>query len=100
MDNKQLRAIGHHLKPIVTVAGSGLSETVLAEINRALNDHELVKLKVAIDDRELRSETIESLCETTCALAVQTIGKTALILRKSSKPNPKTSNLIRYLSSI
>ena len=100
MDNKQLRAIGHHLKPVVTVAGSGLTENVLAEINRALNDHELVKVKVAVDDRELRSETITSLCESTGASIVQTIGKIALILRKSTKPNPKTSNLLRFLSKL
>ena len=97
MDNKQLRAIGHHLKPVVTVAGAGLSETVLAEINRALTDHELIKIKIAIDDRELRSTTIGELCEQTGASSVQTIGKIALVFRKNTRPNPKTSNLVRYL---
>ncbi len=42
-DTKQLRAIGHKLKPVVTVAGKGLSETVRLEIERALTDHELIK---------------------------------------------------------
>ena len=42
-DKKKFRAIGHHLKPIVTVAGNGLSESVMSEISRALTDHELIK---------------------------------------------------------
>ena len=37
---KQLRAIGHKLKPVVTVAGKGLSEAVVAEVDRALSQHE------------------------------------------------------------
>lgn len=100
MDKKQLRAIGHHLKPVVTVAGEGLSENVLAELNRALNDHELIKVKIAIDDRDLRAETAERLCVETRSELILTIGKMALVLRKSSKPNPKTSNLVRYLSEL
>ena len=42
---KALRTIGHKLNPIVTVAGNGLSENVLIEIDRALEDHELIKIK-------------------------------------------------------
>ncbi|MDP4918106.1 MAG: YhbY family RNA-binding protein, partial [Haliea sp.] len=41
LDHKQLRAIGHKLKPVVTVAGNGLSDNVLQEVQRALGDHEL-----------------------------------------------------------
>lgn len=98
MDKKQLRSIGHHLKPVVTIAGAGLSENVLAEIDRALHDHELIKVKVAIDDRELRLATTKEFCKKHKAELVQSIGKIALILRKNSRPNPKTSNLIRFLN--
>ena len=45
-DKKHLRRLGHNLKPVVTVAGNGLSENVSAEIARALNDHELIKIKL------------------------------------------------------
>ena len=41
-DKKYLRSLGHPLKPVVTVAGNGLTESVVTEINRALNDHELI----------------------------------------------------------
>ena len=43
---KQMRAIGHHLKPIVLVGDQGMSTGLLEELNRALNDHELIKIKV------------------------------------------------------
>jgi len=100
MDKKQLRSIGHHLKPVVTVAGAGLSETVMAEIDRALHDHELIKVKVAIDDRNLRLTTTQDICEQHKASLVQSIGKIALILRRNTRPNPKTSNLIRFLNTL
>ena len=100
MDKKQLRSIGHHLKPVVTVAGAGLSENVMAELDRAFHDHELIKVKIAIDDRESRSKIIQELCQKHKAELIQSIGKTALILRKNTRPNPKTSNLIRFLNAI
>ena len=51
---RQLRAQAHSLKPVVTVAGKGLAPSVLEELDRALNDHELIKVKVAVGDREQR----------------------------------------------
>jgi RNA-binding protein len=41
-DKKYLRALGHQLKPVVTVAGNGLTENVITEVDRALSDHELI----------------------------------------------------------
>ena len=55
-DIKQLRAIGHKLKPVVTVAGNGLTEAVYAELERALSDHELIKIKLAVGSREASAE--------------------------------------------
>lgn len=92
---KQYRLIGHNLRPIVTIAGNGLSEGVIAEIDRALNDHELIKIKLAIIDRDIRKQSVVNLCETTNAEVVQEIGKVALIFRAAKKPNPKKSNLAR-----
>ena len=45
-DKKHLRRLGHNLKPIVTIANKGLTDSVNAEIERALTDHELIKIKV------------------------------------------------------
>ena len=100
MDKKQLRTIGHHLNPVVTVAGGGLSDGVTAEIERALDDHELIKIKLAIEDREQRRSIAEEICSAANAELVQSIGKVVLILRKHQSPNPKTSNLVRYLTHL
>ncbi len=96
-DTRQLRAIGHKLKPAVTVAGNGLSEGVMAEVERALNDHELVKIKLAVGSRETRAAVARELCDRTGADLVQSIGNVILVLRRSADPDPKLSNLIRPL---
>lgn len=95
---RQYRGIAHHLKPVIIVGDKGLSEGVQEELERALNDHELIKIKVASPDREQRQEAVAALCEAAGAQLVQTIGKTAVILRRTAKPNPKLSNLQRYSS--
>ena len=48
---RQFRAQAHSLRPIVTVASKGLSPSVLEEVNRALTDHELIKVKVSVGER-------------------------------------------------
>jgi len=90
---KQYRSIGHGLNPIVTIAGKGLTENVIAELNRALNDHELIKVKIAITDRVVRKSAVEELCAACKAEIVQEIGKVALVFRAAAKPDPKKSNI-------
>lgn len=90
---KQYRTLGHGLKPIVMIAGKGLTDSVLAEIDRALNDHELVKIKVSITDRENRKETIQEVCQACNADLIQEIGKVALLYRKVDNPKIKTTNV-------
>jgi len=94
---KHLRTIGHKLNPIVTIAEKGLSEGVASELERALNDHELIKIKLAVADRELKATLIDEVCKAHNATVVQSIGKVALILRRAQKPNPKLSNLLRNI---
>jgi RNA-binding protein len=96
-DIKQLRTIGHKLKPIVTIAGNGLSEGVIAELDRALNDHELIKIKLAVGSREARSAVAAEVCERLGVELVQSIGNVMVILRRTDKPDPRLSNLIRRL---
>ena len=50
MNLKQLRGIAHHLDVIVTVADASVREGVLNELDRALTDHELVKVRVNVSD--------------------------------------------------
>ena len=97
-DIKQLRAIGHKLKPVVTVAGKGLTDNVVAEIDRALKDHEFIKIKLAVGGRDERLAVSADLCKRTGAQVVQSVGNIILVLRRSSQPDPKLSNLIRTVA--
>lgn len=90
---KQYRSLGHNLNPVVTVAGNGLSDAVLEELNRALDDHELIKVKLMIVDRELRKQVIAEMAKKAKAEIVQEIGKVALVFREAKKPNLKLSNI-------
>ncbi len=92
---KQMRTIGHNLNPIVTVAGKGLTENIQLEVDRALEDHELIKVKFVVGDREVKKALIQELCGIVEATLVQEIGNIALIYRRAAEPNPKLSNLLR-----
>ena len=93
---KQYKSIGHDLKPVLIVAGNGLNEGVVAELERALVDHELIKVEIRSEDREERAKTIAELCKAGRAELVQTIGKKALIYRKNPQSNKQLSNIHRY----
>ncbi|MBT3437338.1 MAG: YhbY family RNA-binding protein [Oceanospirillaceae bacterium] len=92
---KQLRTIGHALHPLVTVAGNGLSENVMAEIARALFDHELIKVKFSVGDRAVKSALIADMLKQSGSTLVQSIGNVALIYLRNPDADPKKSNLER-----
>lgn len=92
---RQFRAVGHRLKPVIIVSGD-LSQGVLAEAERALEDHELIKVKVNAEDREEKKALVAALCAQTRAELVQLIGNVALIHRPARKPDPRLSNLLRH----
>ncbi|MBV1884706.1 MAG: YhbY family RNA-binding protein [Gammaproteobacteria bacterium] len=94
---KQFRAIGHHLKPIVFIADNGLTESVKEELERALKDHELIKIKISSPDRTARKEMCQLVCQQCGAQLVQSLGNTALIYRASEKADPKLSNVLRAI---
>lgn len=92
---KQFRSIGHKLNPVVIVGGNGLSEGVQLEVDRALEDHELIKIKFNVGDRDVKKELIKTLCDQVQAEIVQEIGNIALVYRAAEDPDPKLSNLAR-----
>ncbi len=97
MDNqtrRKYRSIAHHLKPIVLLGERGLTDAVVAETNRALSDHELIKIRTS-GDREARQEQQQALAERCQAEAIQSIGRTLVLFRKNPQANPKLSNLSR-----
>jgi RNA-binding protein len=85
---RDLRQRGHALKPVVMIGNAGLSEAVVREIDRSLEHHELMKVRLGGADRESKKRLIESICESCHAELVQSIGHIALIYRKQAKPRP------------
>jgi RNA-binding protein len=93
---KRFRAIGHNLHPIISIAEKGLSENIKLEIDRALRDHELIKIKLVVADRDEKKSLTESICTEFKAECVQSIGHIILIYRAAKKPNERLSNLKRH----
>ena len=92
---KHLRSLGHSLHPLVTVAGNGLSTGVMDELERALHDHELIKVKFAVGDREVKKALQTEMIKLSHSSLVQSIGNIALIYRHNPQADPKKSNLAR-----
>lgn len=81
-----LKGLAHHLNPVVMLGGNGLTEGVLAEIDNALNHHELIKVKVAGTDRNTKQLVIAAIVRETKAEAVQTIGHILVLYRPCDEP--------------
>ena len=79
---KALRRLGHGLRPVVTVGERGLTKSLLAECVHQLDHHELIKIRAPGLDKEDRRALFESICQTTGASLVQTIGRVALVYRR------------------
>lgn len=82
---KQLRSLAHHLKPVITIGVKGLTDAVVSETQRALEHHQLLKIKIVADDRAQRKVVILDLCSRAEAILVAKIGMTATLY----KPNPE-----------
>lgn len=76
-----LRALGHHLNPVVMVGQDDITEGVLAACEQALLDHELIKVKVGEGASTPRKEAAELLAEKTGAEMVQVLGRIVLLYR-------------------
>lgn len=86
---RELRARAHHLHPVVSIAGNGLTDAVLTEIDRALKAHELIKIRVYGDDREIRGNYLDEICLQLHCESVQSIGKLLVVFRAQA-PAAKT----------
>lgn len=82
-ERQQLKARAHKLKPIVFIGYQGLTEAVKKEADRALNDHELIKIRIQAEDREERRAFFIELCKALLADEVQLIGNIGIIYRKT-----------------
>jgi len=80
-DRTQLKARAHHLKPIVRVGQAGLSDAFVAEVDRALAHHELIKVRIDGDDRLERESAADEVCARTQSTSVQRVGKILVLWR-------------------
>jgi len=80
-----LRGQAHDLKALLQIGNKGVTPAFIAELDGVLEQHELVKVKVAGEDREARDAMIDDLAEKTDAALVQRIGHTAVLYRPSKE---------------
>ncbi|MDO4435280.1 MAG: ribosome assembly RNA-binding protein YhbY [Cardiobacteriaceae bacterium] len=82
---RYLKALAHHLNPVVLMGAQGMNAGVDREIDRALNSHELIKVKLGNVEDEQQSAYIDHIVQQHQAEFVQKIGHTAIFYRKNAK---------------
>jgi len=92
---QDLKAKAHALKPVVLIGEKGVTPAVMKEIEGAIAHHELIKIRIASNDRDERREMIQAICEAASAELVQIIGSIGVLYRKSkseAKPVAKAKS--------
>ena len=79
---KALKAKAHKLEPVVQIGAKGLTDQVLAEVERALEAHELIKVRAGGLERAERDTALATLVERTGAQKVQQVGKVFVLYRR------------------
>jgi RNA-binding protein len=80
-----LRGMAHDKNPVVSIGSQGLSESVLSEIEIALEHHELIKIKLPAGDKQERSTMLTKACSETLSEPIQLIGRVGVLYRKAKK---------------
>ena len=82
---RHLKALAHHLQPVVMIGNNGITDGVNKEIDNALNSHELIKVKLGnLDDAE-QAKMIEYISNQHHAEYVQKIGHIAVFFRRNTE---------------
>ena len=84
-ERRALRARAHHLRPVVKIGDAGLTAALVREIDVNLTSHELIKIRVAEDDRLRRGQILGEICRVLDASPVQHVGKILVIFRPAPK---------------
>jgi len=79
---RHLRALGHHLEPVVQIGKQGLTDGIIAAIDQALGQHELVKVRVGTECPDDRHEMADKLGPALKAQVAQVLGRTMLLYRR------------------
>ena len=96
-ERRALKARAHALEPTVMIGSSGLTVAVAGEIDRNLTAHELIKVRVMVDNRTDRENILKRLCDEVGAAPVQHIGKVLVVYRPKpeSPPKPRPKSMKR-----
>ena len=87
--NRYLRGLGHHLKPIVMIGKEEVNDAVIAATDEALEIHELIKVKLQEGCLSDRKNVAQALAEATDSAIAQVLGKVILLYRQSKEPQIK-----------
>jgi RNA-binding protein len=85
---RHLRALAHHIDPVVQVGKGGMTDALTDALDRALTDHELVKVRVLEGAPAGRRELAQPLADALDAQVVGTVGR-IVILYRMRKENPE-----------
>ena len=80
-ERAHLKARAHALEPVVQIGSAGITDRLVAEVDRALTAHELIKVKVGSDDRQERIALGDQICDRTGATPVHRVGKVLILWR-------------------
>ena len=80
-ERKELTVRAHSLHPVVIIGNAGVTQPVLQEIDRGLTSHELIKVRIAGADRQLREQAAEDIAEALSCAVVQIIGSILVLFR-------------------
>lgn len=89
-ERSKLKAKAHALEPNVSVGHAGATPAVVKEVDRALTRHELIKVKVQIDDRDERKQVGEELAAGADAAVVHRVGKIVILFRPKPEEESET----------
>ena len=81
-----LRSKAHALKPVILMGANGLTDAVMEAIEEALGHHELIKIRVRVENRDEKQQVIESICKKTGAAKIQNIGHVLTLYKSNDQP--------------
>jgi putative YhbY family RNA-binding protein len=106
---KEKRADAHHLDPVVMIGSAGLTPAVRDEVDAALQAHGLIKVRVALEDRDAREAVLAALADELGAAPIQHIGKLLVLWRPIAPkdkverddrmPGPKVVKILKFSKS-
>jgi RNA-binding protein len=90
---KYLRGMAHYLKPVVQMGKNGLTDTVVESIDKALSDHELIKVRISVPADGGKREVADEIAERTHSAWVGLVGFIVILYRQQEDPEKQTIDL-------